>query len=478
MRYPFFIFVLLSSVLFAEEYTLNECIDFAQENSTASVVAKSSYESKELAYKGFVADFYPQVILTGSAPGLVREINEITLPDGNRVYESQSLMSGSGFMSLRQKIPLTGGSISLQSGLSRIDMLQGDGSTLWKTTPVQLRFDQPLFSYNDMKWNRRIEELMFKKSQSEFAEDMEQIAIDVASGFFDLYLAQMNIKNAELNVAINDTLYTLSEGRYKVGKIAENDLLQSELALLNSQNELEDARLTYKRELEEFKILVGFSTDEELTIIPPDEYYVLDIDTEQAIREALDNRSALTDYRIQEVEAESRIARAKSNMGFSANMSATFGLNQTAGNFDEAYMELLDQETANISFQIPLFRWNKGKIDLQSAELSRKSIQSRIELNMEFLKTEIKYQVLRFNQQAERLPLRAKADTIAQKRFEVAKNRYMISKIDLNTLFIAQNEKNSAFKAYINSLKNYWVSYYSLRKLTLYDFLKGEKIIY
>jgi outer membrane protein TolC len=479
MKKALYLFLILNSFnLFSKSYTLSDCINYAQKNSTASVVAKSSFESKELAYKGFLADFFPQVVLSGSAPGLVREINEITLPDGNRVFEPQSLMSGSGFLSLQQKISLTGGSIYLQSGLSRIDMLEGTGSTLWKTTPVQIRFDQPLFAYNDMKWNRRIEELMFKKSQSEFAEDMEQIAIDVTSKFFDLYLSEMNIKNVELNVAINDTLYTLSTGRYKVGKIAENDLLQSELALLNAQNELEQAKLTYRRVLEEFKILVGFDTQEKITIEPPQDYYILNIVPEKAIREALDNRSALTDYKIQEVEADSRIARARSQMGFSANMSATFGLNQTAGDFDEAYMELLDQETANLTFQIPLFRWNKGKIDLQSAKLSKKSIQSRIELNMEFLKTEIKYQVLQFNQQAERLPLTAKADTIAQKRFEVAKNRYMISKIDLNTLFIAQNEKNSAFRGYINALKTYWVSYYSLRKLTLYDFLKDEKIIY
>lgn len=478
MKKIFLILVLVVSSLYSKVYELQECIGYAQQNSTASVVAKSSFESKELAYKGFQADFYPQIMFNGSAPGLVREINEITQPDGSKVFEPQSLMSSSGYLSLQQKIPLTGGNIYLQSGMSRLDLFEGAGTELWKTTPVQLRLEQPLFSYNSMKWNKRIEELMFKKSQAEFTEDMEQIAIDVTSKFFQLYLAQMNIINAELNVAINDTLYTLSTGRYKVGKIAENDLLQSELALLNQQNELESAKLTYKQVLEEFKILVGFDTEDEITIKPPDDYFTLDVDVDRAIAEALENRSTLTDYKIQEVQAQSNIAQAKSNMGFSANIAATFGLNQSAGNFNESYKELLDQETANLTFQIPLFRWNKGKIDYESAVLNEKSIQSRIKLNKEYFMTEVKYQVLRFNQLAERLPLSAKADTIAQKRFEVAKNRYMISKIDLNTLFIAQNEKNTALRSYINSLQNYWVSYYSLRKLTLYDFVKNEKIIY
>lgn len=478
MKNKFLFLILLTFNLISKDFTLPECIEYAQQNSTSAVVARSSFESKELAYRGFQADFFPQVILNGSAPGLVREINEITLPDGSRIFESQSLMSSSSFLSLQQKIPLTGGSVYLQSGLSRIDMLEGEGSELWKTTPVQLRLDQPLFSYNSMKWDRRIEELMYKKSQSEFAEDMEQIAIDVTSKFFDLYLAEMNIQNAELNVAINDTLYTLSQGRFKVGKIAENDLLQNELALLNTQNELENAKLDYKRILEEFKILVGFGTNDDISIIPPDEYLELNIDTDKAISEALENRAELTDYKIQEVRAQSQIALAHSRRGFSANLTATFGLNQSAGNFDESYNELLDQETANLTFSIPLFRWNKGKIDYQSAILNEKSVKSQIKINREFFKTQIKYEVLEFNQTAERLPIKAKADTIAQRRFEVAKNRYMIGKIDLNTFYIAQNEKNSAFRNYINALKTYWVSYYRLRKLTLFDFIENNKIIY
>ena len=70
----------------------------------------------------------------------------------------------------------------------------------------------------------------------------------------------------------------------------------------------------------------------------------------------------------------------------------------------------------------------------------------------------------------------AKADTIAQKRYEVAKNRYFIGKIDNTNLNIAQTEKDLARNEYYRTLKDYWLSYHRLRRTTLYDFEKQESL--
>ncbi len=57
----------------------------------------------------------------------------------------------------------------------------------------------------------------------------------------------MTLANATANVAVNDTLYTLNKGRYEVGKIGENDLLKSELALLRARAAVDDANLARDR---------------------------------------------------------------------------------------------------------------------------------------------------------------------------------------------------------------------------------------
>ena len=70
----------------------------------------------------------------------------------------------------------------------------------------------------------------------------------------------------------------------------------------------------------------------------------------------------------------------------------------------------------------------------------------------------------------------AKADTVAQKRYEVAYNRYVISRITIDNLYIAQNEKDQAVSQYVTALRNYWLAYYRLRQTTLYDFERGAPI--
>jgi outer membrane protein TolC len=86
------------------------------------------------------------------------------------------------------------------------------------------------------------------------------------------------------------------------------------------------------------------------------------------------------------------------------------------------------------------------------------------------LEQEVTYQVARLNLLRTQVAVAAKADTVAQRRFDVAKERYIIGKIDIPNLFIAQSEKDSARRARIQTLWDYWSTYFRLRRLTLFDF--------
>jgi outer membrane protein TolC len=89
---------------------------------------------------------------------------------------------------------------------------------------------------------------------------------------------------------------------------------------------------------------------------------------------------------------------------------------------------------------------------------------------------EARFAALQLSQTRRALALSAKADTVAQKRFEVAYNRYGIGRISIDNLFIAQREKDQARQQYVQALRGYWDAYYRLRQVTLYDFLRGGRI--
>ena len=58
-----------------------------------------------------------------------------------------------------------------------------------------------------------------------------------------------------------------------------------------------------------------------------------------------------------------------------------------------------------------------------------------------------------------------------RRRHNVAK--FIIGKADVNSLTLSLNRQQEAQKNYISALQNYWLNYYKIRKLTLFDFERG-----
>ena len=61
--------------------------------------------------------------------------------------------------------------------------------------------------------------------------------------------------------------------------------------------------------------------------------------------------------------------------------------------------------------------------------------------------------------------------------FDVTMRRFKIGKLDVTKLNLARNDLENARRAYINSLRKYWLSYYQIRGLALFDFEKNIDLI-
>src|SRR5690606_24669398 len=91
---------------------------------------------------------------------------------------------------------------------------------------------------------------------------------------------------------------------------------------------------------------------------------------------------------------------------------------------------------------------------------------------------EIIMQVNQFETLRDQLKITAEADQIAEERYAIYKNRYLIGELQLTDLNIAQQEKDQAKRDFILALRAVWEAYYNLRLLTLYDFENNETIQY
>ena len=110
------------------------------------------------------------------------------------------------------------------------------------------------------------------------------------------------------------------------------------------------------------------------------------------------------------------------------------------------------------------------------AEADLSLIENDIKQEKQEFEQEIYLHTLNWSSQRDFLETAEKAQEIALKRYEITKKRYVLGKITITDLNIAQQEKDKAVVDYLNSLEKFWVDYYTLRKLTLYDFAVDEKI--
>lgn len=457
--------------------TLNDVIEIAKQQSPDALTSQHRFRSSYWQFRNYKAGLMPMLALDGTLPSLSKSIEKVTTPEGDFFY-SRNLANYSAGLSLTKNIGLTGGQVFLNSDLQRIDIFSDSTVTSYLSSPLNIGIRQPLFNYNQFKWAKKIEPMRYNEAERRYIEDLEQININASNLFFSLLDAQIRLKIQQLNLANNDTLYQIARGRFNIGTIAENELLQIELSLLNARSAVESASLDVQMKTFGLKSFLRLPEDMAIQLISPDAPYAPVIDPQLAVNEARENRSDALAFERRMIVAESEVNRAKTENRFNANLFAVYGLTQSSNDLSAVYRNPQEQQRLVLGIQLPILDWGltRGKIKL--AESDRDLEQTAVQQEMIDFDQEIFLKVMQFNMQRNQLAIAAKSDTVAVKRYEVTKQRYLIGKIGIIDLNLAQTEKDNAQQGYIAALSSYWRSFYELRKLTLFDFVASRRILF
>lgn len=470
--------LLVASALGAQQQlTLRQAVELARQQGHQARAAVASRDAARARDHAFGARNLPQLTLSGTAPRYDKTISPVPQPDGTTEFLLVQQTWASADAILSQKIPFTGGTVSITSSLQRYEQSRGTSETLtWSGSPVTFSLQQPILRPNAMRWDSRVQDIQIAASERQYLEAREQVALQTSNAFFDFYVAKRSLDNAIFNAATNDTLYLLNKGRLEIGKIGENDLLQSELALLRARATLDNARLEYERALATFRLALNLPPGASVDVVVSDSIPTVDADTAVAVGQALANRAQITELELQRVQAKRRIAEARLGGGPGATVNASVGFNQTGSDAGLVYQDLLQSQRVQLGVSIPLVQWGARRADVQAARADEQRVEANARAAREQLAQDAHFAALGLSQARRNVAVSAKADTVAQKRFEVAYNRYVIGKIGIDNLYIAQNEKDQAVNQYLQALKGYWAAYYRLRQITLYDFETGQPI--
>ncbi len=467
-------------------FTLKEIINIARQQSISSKQAETVRENRFWQFQSYKSNYKPQLGLEGRFPGYNRSFRDVEQNDGTIIFLPVQNNSSDLNLRLTQPFAPTGATIFLNSGISRFDnFLTNEDLGLEKYyqysgTPLEVGIIQPLFQYNRLKWDKKIEPLRFEESQKEYFESLEFLSVNTTRRFFDLMLSQINLEIAKKNVANNDTIFKIAQGRYNLGKIAENELLQLELQLMNSRQQVAQASLDIETRSLRLRTWVGLTDITELPLVLPEEIPSFDVDEQTALVYAKANRSESISFERRVLEANSEIARAKGDTGPQADLFARFGLTNSTvrdASLGDIYNNPKDQQIVQLGFEIPILDWGRRKSRVKTAEANQKFVQYTVDQDIINFDEEVLTQVRQIEMLKEQIKITKIADDIAQRRYDITKSRFETGKISITDLNIALTEKDQAKSRYIQSLEDYWLAYFNIRRLTLFDFDRGFQII-
>ena len=278
------------------ELSLDETVKLAKLQSPDAQTARHSFRSAYWNYKYYRANYLPALSLT-SDPNLNRAINKVTLGDGTVKFVEQNMLSTDLTLNLTQNIPWTGGSLFVETAAQRMDIFS-DHTTAWQTSPINIGYRQSLFGYNSLKWDRRIEPVRYREAKKSYVETLELVATRATQKFFNLATAQSNYETATTNYANADTLYQYAQGRYNIGTITENEMLQLELNKLTEETNRMNARIEMDNCMQELRSYLGIQSDEELKVKINDHVPDFSVELHEALLLANENSPEIQKQRV------------------------------------------------------------------------------------------------------------------------------------------------------------------------------------
>ena len=458
--------------------TLERTIAIAADSSLEAFRSKNVYQSSYWEYVAFKAGRLPSLTLNLTPAQYFRYIAKRYDSETNQdVFRQQQSYEAYGGLSIVQNFDLLGGTFFMNTNLDYIHNFGLNTNNQFTSVPVQIGYQQDLFGYNAFRWEKKIKPVKYEKARKQLVYDIENTAGTAASYFFALAMAQTEFELAQENINNTDTLYRIGEERFKIAAISQSDLLTLNLDKINAVNTYKNAEINLKRAMFALSSYLNLDHNTVITLQLPSYPKSMEISADKALEEARSNNPEMLGYEQDILEKQQEVDRTHKESLFNASLNASVGFNQFASTLRDVYRNPSRQDIVSFSISIPLIDWGvrKGRYNMAKNNLNVSQItaqQGELQIEEDVIMT-----VGDFNIQKDMIQSAEEALEIADQAYKQTQQRFVIGKADINSLTLSRQRQQEARRNYIQALENYWVSYYKIRKLTLYDFEYNMPIV-
>ncbi len=313
-----------------ETATLETCILYAQIHKPLIQQSLLDQETTELAIKGKLADWYPQINLDYNLQHIFQLPTSFS---NNNYFQSGTLNTSTAAFSVSQSI-----------------------------------FNKDLFlarqSANEVR----------NQSKLSLENNKIQLVVTVSKAFYDVLLSQKQINVLQADIIRLETSYKNAFNQYKDGIVDKIDYKRASIALNNAKAQLKNQQEFLKTKEAILKNAMGYSANGNFTLV----YDTIKmqnellLDTLQTI-----NYSNRIEYKqLETVRHLQEFNLQYAKYGYYPSVSAfgNYNFNFLNNNFGKLYGTNFPNSYAGIKVNLPLFQGNKRVYQTKAAEIAIKRV--------------------------------------------------------------------------------------------------------
>ncbi len=456
---------------------LERAVQLATDSSATADRYRSVYQEARFTWLSWQASRKLQIELQTTPAQYDQYMVQRYLSDENRdIYRQRKTFYANAELNAEQIMEQWGGHFYAKTGLAYLGTFGDVTQDQFATIPVRVGYRQELLGFNPYRWNLQTEPMRLSVAQQTMNYSVEQTAEEAVNRFFLLASAQEQLKMAQENLASCDTIYAIASRRFRIASISKAELSILELQLTNARNTLDNARLERQQAEKSLAAWLGMEQGTQLLLSVPQLLPKVHVSADAAIEQAVQNNPHFLSAQLQELEARREAARLKRRKGINATVDASVGLNQVAERFANAYQSPLVQNQVMLSVVVPISdhgkkrnAWLAAEQKVETATRQRGEVRRDTELD-------ITQTVAEVNERQAIAEHVRQALHIAEEAYSAMLQRFILGQANVNDLSLAQSHWQDARRNQVQALRNFWVSYYHLRTLTLYDYLKRQPV--
>ena len=463
--------------------TLDDAIQYAIENSPDMIVQRISLEQSRLNLKKQEARQKASFTVRLSPYTYTRDSQLDS--SSNEWYTSEST-SSSASLDISQPIVVTNGTLSLSNSFNYKHSLSDlasakergtDESTSYRPN-FTLKYTQSIFHYNEQKMEIVQLERSLQTTELNYVSRYMSMEQNITKSYYSLYESKNDLEIAKDDLAQSEDSYKLTQNKVDAGLLAQSELSQAYVTLLNAQLTYENKVQDYEDSKDTFKMDLGLPLDDDFDIELDIEPNPIDIDVDFAVATALENNISLKTTAISLLNAEDDIIVSASENSFSGDISLSYGLGGTgkATEMGDAFDDMTKSQSVGLTLDIPIWDWGVADISLRNSELSLESDK----IDAEDARKQLIITVRQSCRSLEKLQRQYEISLLtfenAELTYNISYEQYSngeLSAMDLEDQRTQLTEARQSVTSYLLSYRNELLS---LKSNTLYDFEKDQPV--